>query len=204
MRFLSNLTRRERTIVYVTVATVVGVVVYFGYLDGFIDRYQTVSANLAAQTESLRQQESVLKEGPKVDAEFAAIEGSLPKPQEAGKDSAMVFSEQMEDLFKNLGLPTPDFGNSRKADIPNVKGFSYQILPILRVQGNLATLTNLLKSLAQRNLKIWSLKIHVTGSPQDRLLEFNVEPAQVIRNDQAGKAKSEPKPAVAKPSNEEL
>jgi len=201
MRLLNNLTRRERTIVFITIALVVGVAAYLGYLEGFIDRYQTVSAELAAQTERLERQKSILNEGDKVDREFAEIEGTLPKTRE-GKDPGMIFSEQMEDLFRNLGLPTPDFRTSTR--IPDVEGFSYQGILIQRVRGDMGTLTKLLKSLAQQNLKIRTLKIQLLGAARERYLEFDIEPAQLIREDLGKGAKPTPKPAAAPPDGEEL
>lgn len=202
MRFLNNLTRRERTIVFITIALVVGVAAYFGYLEGFIDRYQTVSAELAAQTERLERQNSILNEGDTVDGEFAEIEGTLPKTRE-GKSPDMIFSEQMEDLFRNLGLPTPDFGKS--TNIPDVEGFSYQGILIQRVRGDMGTLTKLLKSLAQQNLKIRTLRIRLLGAPRERYLEFDIEPAQLIREDLGKGAKPTPKPgASTSPESDEL
>jgi hypothetical protein len=201
MRLLNNLTRRERTIVFITIALVVGVAAYLGYLEGFIDRYQTVSAELAAQTERLERQKSILNEGDKVDREFGEIEGTLPKTRE-GKSPDMIFSEQMEDLFRNLGLPTPDFGKS--TSIPDVEGFSYQGILIQRVRGDMGTLTKLLKSLAQQNLKIRTLRIRLLGAPRERYLEFDIEPAQLIREDLGKGAKPTPKPAAAPPDGEEL
>jgi hypothetical protein len=202
MRLLNNLTRRERTIVFITIALVVGVAAYFGYLEGFIDRYQTVSAELAAQTERLERQKSILNEGDKVDREFGEIEGTLPKARE-GKTPEMIFSEQMEDLFRNLGLPTPDFGKS--TSIPDVEGFSYQGILIQRVPGDMGTLTKLLKSLAQRKLKIRTLTIRLSGVPRERYLEFNIEPAQLIREDLGKGAKPTPKPGASPaPESDEL
>lgn len=201
MRLLNNLTRRERTIVFVTIALVVGAAAYFGYLEGFIDRYQTVSADLAAETERLERQKSILNEGDKVDREFAEIEGTLPKLRE-GKTPEMIFSEQMENLFRNLGLPTPDFGKS--TSVPEVEGFSYQGILIQRVRGDMATLTKLLKSLAQRNLKIRTLRIRLLGAARERYLEFDVEPAQLIREDLKG-ARPTPRPgASTAPESDEL
>jgi len=201
MRFLNNLTRRERTIVFTTIALVVGVAAYFGYLEGFIDRYQTVSADLAAQTERLERQNSILNEGDKVDRDFAKIEDTLPKARE-GKSPDMIFSEQMEDLFRNLGLPTPDFGKS--TSVPEVEGFSYQGILIQRVRGDMATLTKLLKTLAQQNLKIRTLRIRLSGAPRERYLEFDIEPAQLIREDLKG-TKPRPKPGAATaPESDEL
>jgi hypothetical protein len=204
MRLLNNLTRRERIIVYVTAALVVAVGVYFGYLEGFIDRYQTVSTELIAQTERLERQKSILQEGRAVDEEFAVFEGTLPKPRD-GKSPDMVFSEDMEQLFRDLGLPTPDFGKCNVYEIPNVTGSSFQGILIQRVRGDMGTLTKLMKSLAQRNLKIRTLRIRLSGNPRDRYLEFDIEPAQPIRNEYLGKSakpKTTPGAATAPESDE--
>jgi len=204
MRLLNNLTRRERIIVYVTAALAAAAVVYFGYLDRFITRYETVSADLAAQTERLATQNAILAEGEKVDQEFTEIENSLPKTRE-GKGPDMVFAEDMEELFKNLGLPTPNFGTSN-ADPADVEGFSYQWIPILQVRGDMAMLTKLMKSLAQRKLKIRTLHIRLSENRRDRNLDFDIQPAQLIRDaDLAKGTKPRPKPGAATaPESDEL
>jgi hypothetical protein len=201
MRFLNNMTGRERTIFYVTAAIVLAAGVYFGYVERVIERYQAATEELAAETARLEQQRSTLKEGPEVNRRFAEIEGTLPKPHE-GKDPAMVFSEQMEELFRNLGLPTPEFGRSGDTAIPSVDGFSYQWIPILKIEGDLDIVTKLLKNLAVRKLKIRSLNIEVV--PGTKSLRVSVEPAQVIRDEDIGRVRTKPKRSTTTTTDEEL
>lgn len=184
------LTRREKTLAVITAIVVVGAGAYFGFLEDFVTRYRTVRQELQSAGEELNRQRETLREGPRVDAEFAEIEGSLSKPR-PGKSLDMAFSEDMENLFRTLGLPTPQLGKDSVEEVPKTAGFSYLTLPILDIRTDLPDLSKLLKSFVERNLLIRKLRIASLGSGvATRRLQATIEVAQVIRTEEVSKART--------------
>ncbi|MFP4379270.1 MAG: hypothetical protein ACLFUS_02110 [Candidatus Sumerlaeia bacterium] len=183
MQFLNKMTRREQTIFYITMIMGVAAIVYFAYLKSFIADYQQISSELKIARNKMQAQTLALKKGDRVDERFMRLAGSLPRPH-AGRPPEVVLSEEMENMFRSLRLRTSEFGRTRIEEIPDVDGFAYLILPIQRVEGNLNTITVLLKSLANRNLIVHELRLDKTvGRLGDDTITMDVDVAQVIQTE---------------------
>ncbi|NQU44983.1 hypothetical protein HQ520_16985 [bacterium] len=170
---------REKVILAVTVLVIVGVGAWFGVLEGYIERYQDVNDRLDRARRELRDQSKVLEQAEETDTAYQGLDRAVSRPSE-GKRPDRAFTEDMEKLFKSLKLPKPDLGTVASNEIPDVAGFSFVVLPVRNVSGNLGTITELLKEFAERDLIILSLKIENLSR---RGLMMTVSLAKVIRTE---------------------
>lgn len=179
---LESLTTREKVILAVTVTLLLGAALHYTFLEGFFTRFNAVKMDLENARIKLEKQQRTLEGSEQINTRFEAIEQTISMPED-GRDPAKQFSEDMEAMFRKLRLPTPNFGRNKVLEIEEVDGFSYLVLPIQRIQGDLATITELLKRFAERNLLILSLEIQTVGPPLSRYLEMDVELAQIVSSD---------------------
>jgi hypothetical protein len=183
MQFISRMSARERVIFFTTVAASLIAGLYLAYFQGFLENYGRVSRELEDSRRQLEAQRKIIEKGSGVDQRFALIGGVLPQPTEGRRPEA-VFSEDLESMFRTLGFRTPEFGRSKLANIPEMTGFAYLILPIERVRGTLNEITVILKSFANRNLVVQNLSIKKTvGKLDDTTLAMSVDVAQFIQTE---------------------
>lgn len=182
MQMLEKMTQREKTILAITMALMLGVGVWYGFLEGFISDYQVVTLELDDMRVKLAKQRRTLSRAERIEKDFEKIAQSLPTSG-TGRRPDKVFSEEMEALFRSLRLPVPEFGKNKVEEIPDVDGFSFLVLPINRIRGDLDTIAELLKSFSERNLVLRTLEIKSVGPPLKRYLEMNAELAQVVRTE---------------------
>ena len=180
MASLQNLSTREKAIMSVMAAMLVALGAYYGLLTGFVEEYQGVSRNLETARSEYEMQQKLLRTEARVNREYDEIARSLPKAME-GKTPEAAFTEDVAAMCRELGITLPNI-NPHKVAPADVEGYSYLILPISGINGDLGQITRILKRFSERNLLITDLNIR-SASLRKTAMPVSVSVAQIVRTE---------------------
>jgi len=178
MPLLRNMNPREKIMGGVILALLACAGLYYGFLLDFVDDFQVVSRDLEKARKDYESQRKLLQTGPRIDRQYEAIAASLPKGEE-GKKPEVAFNEEIAAMFRDMGLGRPSI-DVEETPPAGVEGFSYLILPIKGIKGDLAQVTKTLKSFHERGFLIRELNIQ-NGTTRDPSLPMRVSVAQIVR-----------------------
>jgi hypothetical protein len=180
MSLVRNMNPRERIMGGVVLALLVCAGVYYGFLLDFVEDFQVVSRDLEKARQDYESLRKLLQTGPRIDRQYEAIAASLPKAEE-GKKPEVAFNEEIAAMFRDMGLGRPSI-DVEETPPAEVEGFSYLILPIKDIRGDLAQVTRILRSFHERGFLIRELNIE---SEKGRTfgLPMRVSVAQIVRTE---------------------
>jgi hypothetical protein len=181
-----NMTSREKTILIATAAVAIGALLYNFFLVGFLDRLDAVNSNLKVAEDEFALMRNELQAGKRVDEQYAKLAAALPK-REPGRRPEMVFTEEIAKLCSELNIsPAPTIKPHKIAEIPDVPGFSYLILPIEGIQGDVKTITDVLAGFYQRSFIILEMHIASLSSESSNTgqLTMSMQVAQIVRTEE--------------------
>lgn len=179
---LRTMTPRERLIFGLTLALGLACLVYYGFLESFLIEYNSVSDSLDKARKQLRSQEALISRGEQIDRRFAEVQDSLPQLKE-GRSPESVFTEEISRLCRELGIRQPAIEPHEVEPVPDVPDFAYLILPLSRIEGDLAEITHVLHGFYTRNLIVRTLEIETLGTRrgQEQRLTLSGGVAQILR-----------------------
>lgn len=181
-----QLNPREKIILVTTVALFAIVVLYNTFLRGFIEEYRSASGTLTELRQEYLNSQQLLTSAEKVDRDYEAIAASLSRPQ-SGKTADMLFTEEMAALFRRMNIPTPTIRPATSEPVPGIPGFSYLILNVEGISGDLAKISAILMEFHKQGVLIQKINIKAPPVGNDEgNLAVNVELAQIVRSEELG------------------
>lgn len=148
------ITAREKFIIFLTVVAVLGAVVWYGFLESYIENWKTVTAAIETTQKTLAAQAKLMAKGNAIDADYKVFESTLPKPQENKKPQSLFDREITNFCGSAVSLATHDV-----LPVEGALDYAYICVDISRLRGDLPTIAKVLREVHKRNLRVQTLEI---------------------------------------------
>lgn len=195
------LNSREKAMLGLTVAVAVFLLVYYGFLSGFIGDYRSTTADIVSVEKDLEAQRKVLDQKTEINAQYDEIRESMLQGEQ-GKSPEAFFTEELAVFCgSNVGISPPQV-----EPVPEAPEFAFVVLNINGLQGNLERIVEILRGLYQRKLLVEELTIRLAGGARITAnpgLELQAKVKKLVREkdlDQPDQARLKKMRVAAKPS----
>lgn len=146
------LSKRDQRTLTITLALVLGFVVWTVGISPVWNSYQEVDEKLQVERDKYFQNQKTLSEGTKIDQGYARVEAQFPK-DDPDRDASEVFNEEVVDLVKDtIGL-YPEYSPPNRIEIKGATGYEFLILP-LSFKSTLGKVAALLKEFDKKGYLI--------------------------------------------------
>ncbi|AXA36419.1 MAG: hypothetical protein D6691_07300 [Candidatus Hydrogenedentota bacterium] len=175
-----TLSKRERSILYVTIAVVVGAVLWTQAIAPLYDQYVMLQEELERERATFNKNVEILKNAKNIELGYRRIEAQFPK-EEPGKIPEHAFSEDVDAAAEAL-LP-----GERRTIEPvqheEIKGVNeYEFLTLaMNITGELPKLAQLLKGFDQKGFLIKSIVLTHSKGIDNPELQLNVTLARIVK-----------------------
>lgn len=175
-----TLSKRERNILYVTVAVIAGTVLYLWGIEPLYTAYVERESELESARATFQKNIELLQQAKSIEEGYRRIEAQFPK-EEPGKDPEHSFSEDVDAAAEAL-LP-----GERRIIEPvqheEIKGVTeYEFLTLtLTITGDLPKIAQLLKGFDQKGFLIKSIVLTHSRGVDSPELQLQVTLARIVK-----------------------
>lgn len=177
------LSKRERNILYLTAAVIVGTVIYLEAIEPLYTAYLQRQNELESEQSLFQKNVQLLQQAKSIEEGYRRIEAQFPK-EEPGKDPEHSFSEDVDATAEAL-LP-----GERRVIEPvqheEIKGVTeYEFLTLaMNITGELPKIAQLLKGFDQKGFLIKSIVLTHSRGVDSPELQLQITLARIVKVDQ--------------------
>lgn len=151
------LSKRDQRTLSITVALLLGFVVWSFGVDPVWQSYIDLNDQLEAERKKYVENQKTLSEGAAIDEGYTRVEAQFPQ-DDPERDPSEVFNEEVVDLVQQIVGQNPEYRPPTTAEITGASGYEFLILP-LTVRSDLNKVSELLKEFDQRGYLIQTARI---------------------------------------------
>jgi hypothetical protein len=174
------LSKREQRILYLTVAIVVGTLLYLQGIDPILTNWSTNQDVLEGEKKKYEDNVQTLNTAKQIEEGFKKIEATFPE-DDPDREPEQAFSEEIiADAQSILPGKVPAPGNPTREEIKGVEGYEFLTFAI-NVEGELENVAQLLKGFDQKGYLIKEMKLSHAKNPDDPNLRLALTMARIVK-----------------------
>jgi C-terminal processing protease CtpA/Prc len=151
------LNKRDQRTMTITLALVLGFVVWSFGIEPVWQKYQELNDTLEREQEKYVQNQETLKEAKAIEEGYERVEAQFPQ-DDPERDPSEVFNEEVVDLVQETIDVYPSYSPPTTAEIKGATGYEFLILP-LEVKTTLGKVATLLQEFDKRGYLIQAATI---------------------------------------------
>ncbi len=171
-----TLNNREKVLMIATLVAVFGAAVYSFGLGDFLDNLSNQGEQLQIGEKRYVENLETLQKGADIQRRYRELEKHMPQAE--GKRPDMVFTEEIHDLCRSLGIKMPQLDPAEYEEIEGIEEHEF-ITVRLRTEGSLDTIVKLLKAFESRGLLF--REVNLMGVRDQDLVRARVTLARIVK-----------------------
>jgi hypothetical protein len=171
-----TLNNREKVLMIATLVAVFGAAVYSFGLGDFLDNLSSQGEQLDIGEKRYVENLETLQKGADIQRRYRELERHMPHAE--GKRADMVFTEEIHDLCRSLGINMPQLDPAEYEEIEGIEEHEF-ITVRLRTDGSLDTIVKLLKAFESRGLLF--REVNLLGVRDQDLVRARVTLARIVK-----------------------
>ncbi len=171
---------REVGILWTTVAVAVAAVLWFVGIEPIYTDYTVTQELLDKEQKKFEENRDILKGARQIEREFERIKAAIPRDATDERSAKDAFSEDVNQLATTILGSRPGLGIPNNEPMKEVPGFSFLSFSI-SANGNLESISKLLKAFDQRGYLIRRVTINQTDIDRPELNLQQLELARIVQ-----------------------